>query len=611
MSWWGVADQRSQSQQKTAATAPPSVAHQGAPERISIVAYHAEGVQAHELCDGDRAVIGRSSNCDLSIADQSLSRQHAAFTRQGNDVQVRDLGSTNGLHQGGERVTQATLAPGDEIAVGNITVRVQAAAAPGAVASGLQGQTETMVQLEHELRRARAFARSLTVFVLEASKPLSHWVGILRAHLRPGDTVCAQGPNAALGCLLELTPSQAEGLAQTIVQELKAAGVEVRCGLAPYPNCGASVHALIASAFEASRQASPEQPVATAALESETRSAHTVGVIVRSPSMKALYELLERVSRHTLPVLLLGETGTGKEVVARALHDMSARRDRPLQVVNCAAIPPNLVESVLFGHERGAFTGAVRRSKGVFETADGGTVFLDEIGELAPPAQAALLRVLETRRFTRVGAANELEVDVRIVAATHRNLDEMAEAGAFRSDLLHRLNAIAIQLPPLRERREEIAPLAESFLQSARERWGVRAEEIEQDALQRLLSYDWPGNVRELRNVIERAAAVALGAQLTMADLPDRLRVEIASPDGPAHPVTASASAESLASMPFKEHMGRLEAELLEEALRHTDGNRQDAAALLKLPLRTFSRKLATHGISKRRDTDTPPADGD
>jgi two-component system, NtrC family, response regulator AtoC len=308
-----------------------------------------------------------------------------------------------------------------------------------------------------------------------------------------------------------------------------------------------------------------------------------------SPAMRDVRTLLHRVAESDLPVMICGETGTGKELAARELHGASPRSNGPLHVLNCGAIPRNLIESTLFGHERGAFTGAERARPSIFEEANGGTVFLDEVGELPLSAQAALLRVLESRRLTRVGSNREIDVDVRIISATHRDLHAMAARGEFRADILHRLCVIAIEIPPLRSRREEIAQLARHFLTQER-----KALEIDPRALSVLETYDWPGNVRELRNVMARAAVLAQGPCIT--------QVELLSSLGPrqkdslfyqAGPLSA-ASERFASSETLRMRLEAVEREAVFRALEQTGGNQKRAAQLLGIPLRTIERRLQT-----------------
>jgi DNA-binding NtrC family response regulator len=302
--------------------------------------------------------------------------------------------------------------------------------------------------------------------------------------------------------------------------------------------------------------------------------------------MQELRALLHRLADRKLPVLVLGETGTGKELAARELHMAGARRSGPLRVVNCAALPENLIESILFGHERGAFTGADRARAGVFEEARGGTVFLDEVGELSRSAQAALLRVLETQKITRVGASREIDIDVRIVAATHRDLEAMANAGEFRLDLLHRLNAVSVELPPLRARAEDLGPLVRHFLSQAAAEWGAGPTSIDDEVLDALKRYAWPGNIRELRNVLARAVAIAEGDRITLRDVPDRVRpADRATPNLP--------QTRTVEALDLRDHLRKVERDLILGALERTEGNQRRAAELLGLPQRTFERRLA------------------
>jgi DNA-binding NtrC family response regulator len=308
--------------------------------------------------------------------------------------------------------------------------------------------------------------------------------------------------------------------------------------------------------------------------------------VIDGPLVKRLYEQVERVAKANVPVLVLGETGSGKEHVAISLHAQSSCSSGPFVVANCGAIPPSLLEATLFGHERGAFTGAVARSVGLLERASGGTLFLDEVGELTMTAQAALLRAVETQRICRVGSPVEVPIDVRFVAATHCDLDAMVQDGAFRKDLYFRLNGVKLLVPPLRERMDEIEALVHVFIERARHEWGARARTISADALDVLSGYGWPGNVRQLRHAIERAALLCAGESIEPSHLPEYVFAR------PVQPKEAPSLVESFTDLSLRTQVEKFEAALLEEALKRTGGSRKAAARLLRIPLRTLFRKL-------------------
>ncbi len=257
----------------------------------------------------------------------------------------------------------------------------------------------------------------------------------------------------------------------------------------------------------------------------QDRQSSFMGIIGRDPKLTQVFRLIEDVAATDATVLIQGESGTGKELAARAIHDLSPRKDKPFMVINCSAYPATLLESELFGHEKGAFTGALKQRPGRFEQADGGTVFLDEIGEISSSAQVKLLRVLQTQRFERVGGERTVDVDVRIVAATNKNLLEEVKAGRFREDLYYRLDVIPVRLPPLRERGNDVALLARHFLGRFSEEQGKPITEISPKAMRLLLDYHWPGNVRELENVVEQATVLAKSSVISPEELPARLKI--------------------------------------------------------------------------------------
>ncbi len=314
-------------------------------------------------------------------------------------------------------------------------------------------------------------------------------------------------------------------------------------------------------------------------------SLHEGGVfIARSLLMRRVMDSIRQIADSTAPVVISGESGTGKELAARTIHELSSRREGPYLGINCAAIPENLLESELFGHERGAFTGAERRHEGCFEQANGGTLLLDEIAETRPELQAKLLRVIEERKLRRVGGSGEVPFDVRIIAASNRDLGQAVREGTFREDLFYRINVLSIQMPALRDRTEDIPLLVNAFIQQFTEGGTKRIVGVEDTCLDALMSHPWPGNIRQLRNVIERAVIYAKGPLITLNDLPPDFRNVSVSPRGAAHiNVKLGSSAEEV------------ERELVLRTLEFVGGNKTLAAKILKLSPKTLYNKLARY----------------
>ncbi|MCB9623519.1 MAG: sigma 54-interacting transcriptional regulator, partial [Sandaracinus sp.] len=409
---------------------------------------------------GETLVVGRSSPADVVLEERSLSRGHARLTWEENALRVEDLGSTNGTFVDGERITHASVEPGSTLRLGGVEARLHVSRfAPSPDASDSEALDSALAS---ELRRGEVFGRSTAVLALRDPTGERDLANVLRSSLRPTDR-CV--PYAATIALVMLAEVELGGVLAWVDRLRSVAHpTPLVVGASVGPVCGDDPHTLVQGALTALRRATLREVAFAPSKRPRTtpRTGDSVAddVVVESPPMRALHATLDRVARTKLPVLVLGETGAGKEHVAKALHERGHRSSGPFRAVNCAALPSSLLESTLFGHEKGAFTGATERAAGLFEQADGGTVFLDEVGELPLPAQAALLRVLETKKLVRVGGTKELEVDVRVVAATHRDLEGMVEAGTFRADLLYRLDALTLEVPPLRERVEDVAPLA-------------------------------------------------------------------------------------------------------------------------------------------------------
>jgi DNA-binding NtrC family response regulator len=310
------------------------------------------------------------------------------------------------------------------------------------------------------------------------------------------------------------------------------------------------------------------------------------GLVGHSTAMRSLFQLLETVAATSSTVLITGETGTGKELAARAIHHNSPRRTNRFVAINCSAIPETLLEAELFGHVRGAFTGAVGTRQGRFEQAHKGTLFLDEVGTMSPALQAKLLRVLQEREFERVGDSHTIKIDVRVIAATHSDLKKMVAEGLFREDLFYRLNVIPVQLPPLRERREDVPLLAQHFLQKLGVESGRGQVTISQEALRRLMAYDWPGNVRQLENVVERALAFSNGRmQIDVPDLSPEIRTQPA-------PADSSDVWFPEGGVDFDSYIDAVELALIRRSLERTQGNKRQAAKLLNLKRTTLIEKL-------------------
>ena len=329
----------------------------------------------------------------------------------------------------------------------------------------------------------------------------------------------------------------------------------------------------------------PGEPLAQKSLTQAPETMHNFqGILSRSPAMQAVFQIIENAAETTATVLVRGESGAGKELVARAIHHLSARRQQPFLAINCAALSSNLLESELFGHVRGAFTGAVKDHQGLFQRAQGGTLFLDEVAELPLELQAKLLRVLQERNCLPVGGHKIIDVDVRIVAATHRSLREEVKAGRFREDLMYRLRVVPIFIPPLRERREDIGLLIWHFIREHNAENFRQIERIEPLAMRLLLDYPWPGNIRELQNVVEYAFAVGRGTTLRLSELPPEFRELQLDRRSPVVKSTAKV-------------VGADEQQALQQALRQSQGKVSEAAASLGMSRATFWRKRRLYGV--------------
>jgi transcriptional regulator with GAF, ATPase, and Fis domain len=523
---------------------PPPAPDESKGQRYVLLVVADGKFATHPLPDHGKVVIGRSQSSDVRIDDPSISRHHAAL-HIGDEIRVEDLGSANGTRLRDARLVSQSpvdsletvelmdrrldagrpveVSPGDVIQLGSTTVVVQHGAA-GQRPRRLWAHGYFEGRLEEECARGERSRSSFAVarIHVEASAPRRAVEEVLAAATRSVDTVAAYGPGEYELLIVDADGPTASEVHQRIVTQLAGFGIEPRVGMAHFPQDGRSPESLLAKAC--ARVRGP----------AEAGEAPLGPVVVLDPAMQRLHSLAERIADSTISVLLLGETGVGKDVLAETIHRRSPRAGKPFLRLNCAALSETLLESELFGHERGAFTGAVQAKPGLIETANGGTVFLDEIGELPGAIQAKLLRVLEDAAVLRVGGVKPRPINVRFMAATNRDLEHEVSAGAFREDLFFRISGVSLIIPPLRERAVEIEPMTRAFISLVARKTGRFEEpELGADALAMILQYAWPGNIRELRNVVERAMLLCGRGPITAEHLP----VEKMGATLPARPV--------------------------------------------------------------------------
>ena len=559
--------------------------------RVYLLVFERGSSRVFELPTAGEIVIGRGDTAELVLSDHAVSRRHATVRVDDETVMLTDLGSHNGTFINGKRLagTQA-LHSGDSLAICSATLVLYTSTPLTSHARWLE-YPALRERFDEELERSIRYQRPVAVICgLLGSAADREAANRALVSLRGLDHGAWVDPMQLVILAPETGRDEAEAMAKRVSEMLRH--IEIRIGYAVCPMDGHDADSLIISARAAAAGASTGS-VAGAATSLRTYRIGTRNVIVADPAMARLYALVARLARVDLPVLITGETGSGKELAATMLHERSPRHDKPLVALNCAAIQESLVESELFGHERGAFSGAVGAKPGLLETAHGGTVFLDEIGELPPASQAKLLRVLETKRLTRVGDVREREIDVRLVAATNRNLQDEVDAGRFRQDLLFRLNAATLQVPPLRERDRELGLLAELFLSEACRAANHPPIAIDPDALALLANYRWPGNVRELKNVMEYFAATLPGGKLLAAHVSERLGPHAALPQHSSGPRAPRMF------VPIADEIRALEIQRMTQALDAAGGNQTRAAELIGMPLRTFFTKMRQYNLRK------------
>jgi DNA-binding NtrC family response regulator len=471
------------------------------------------------------ATVGRSEECDIHLRDPRLSRVHLIVRCRDGALEVEDNGSRNGTVVGGESLRSGVpraVQIGDEISIGGVQLVVQYSVGRSKHHRVLaHGVFE--LRLASECARAGAHGGTFVVMRVRAHEgsPVGEIEAAIARSMQKDDVLALYAERDYEVLFVGMTPNEARTVADELRAHLATEGLGADVLVASFPADGRSQEALM-TALTTPAVVEPE-----------------AGDVVRSGALARLEPLVAKVAAGSISVLVLGETGVGKEVLARRLHERSPRAKKPLVCLNCASLSESLLESELFGHEKGAFTGAVTAKTGLLEAASGGTAFLDEIGEMPLTLQAKLLRVIEQREIVRVGAVTPRAIDVRFVSATNRDLEEEIARGRFRGDLYYRLNAFTLVIPPLRERVDEIEPLARHFVRRACRAANRPVLDIGPDALQILLAYDWPGNVRELRNVIERAALLCAGRVITPEHLPlEKMRRVVTyrgAPTPPSH----------------------------------------------------------------------------
>jgi two-component system, NtrC family, response regulator AtoC len=557
--------------------------------RYRLLVFSGESVTSQMLPPSGDVVIGRSEECHVQVDVPALSRRHALI-RVGPPMTVEDLGSSNGTRLRGRKLDASERAPlslGDAIELGPVTLVVQRAAKTEVADRPRRLWTHAYFEgrLEEECARAEISGVPFAVLRLQLEGAASPGIvqKVLNDSIAATDVIASYGPGEYEAIVFGAKPT---AVAKKLKEALDAAGAPVRMGHAVYGPDGKDPDRLFSEACARIESAPGAE---------EVTQNQAPGIIVKDPQMEALHALVKRVAMSDIPVLLLGETGVGKEVFAEAVHNNSVRKRGPFLRLNCAALTETLLESELFGHEKGAFTGAVKAKAGLLESATTGTVLLDEIGEMPLSTQAKLLRVLEQKEVIRVGDVKPRPIDVRFVAATHRDLELHIEKGTFRKDLYFRLNGVTLVIPALRERVQEVEGLAKYFIGRAARQFHRNPEPtLSPEALGMLKSYAWPGNLREMRNVLERATLLCNGNIIGPEDLPGE---KFASPalihNRPSQPMPAMPGS---GTPEFEAERQRIM-----QALETNGGNQTLAARALGISRRTMLNRLDAYAIPRPR----------
>ncbi|MFN7935354.1 MAG: sigma 54-interacting transcriptional regulator [Bryobacteraceae bacterium] len=589
------------------------------PERVCALTAIAGPLRGAVFPIGQALTIGRSRQNDITLDDRLVSRKHCRLETRPEGVLLLDLESENGTHRNGSAVKEAVLAIGDELRVGQSVFLCEGAARAAHPQAGestvvlrvddspylradatlqptarVLSDVKVLLGIGSALPTAKGLAdvrRTLVEKVAQALPARSVFLivdgeEIPEAIPQAGRELMEQVREQRVSILTELDGNR---LAAPLIAFQRLVGVlyaESDSALhEEHLDLLAGIAGMAASAVESAlKLASLEEEKSE--LERELQIAHDM--VGESGALETVLKMISRAAPTDASVLILGESGTGKELAARALHRNSKRSGHRFVAINCAAIPETLIEAELFGHERGAFTGATQLRRGRLEEASGGTLFLDEIGELVPPVQSKLLRFLQEREFQRVGGNRPVRVDVRVIAASNRDLEAMARSGGFRQDLFYRLHVIAIQIPPLRERSSDIPLLAQSFLHKHRNLCTHRVTGISASAMRYLKEYSWPGNVRELENAIQRAMVMGSGLEIQPEDLPENVLESAAG----------GVSEESAGT--YHEEVRRAKQRILQTALDQAKGNISEAARRMGLHPNNLHRMMKTLGVKGR-----------
>jgi len=556
-----------------------------AEKKFSLLVVRDGEASTYPLGNSGRLSIGRATEADVRVDHRSVSREHAALYL-GDTLHIEDLDSANGTRvrdvplKPRERVE---VFPDDVIDLGAVLLVVQYRR----LEQRLRRSCDLAffeLRIEEECERAQRSGLSFSVARVEAEGGLgAHAIQLLLASdLEQADLVASQGASGYLILLPSVTAAEAGVRVERCVDRLTKRGLAVRTDLKHWPEDGRTAAELLG------RKPVPPPPSSAPRLGND--------FIVHDEVMRRVCKLLGRVADSELSVVLLGETGVGKELCAELVHDLSPRANKRFLRLNCAALSESLLEAELFGHERGAFTGAIADKPGLLESADGGTIFLDEIGDMPLATQIKLLRVLEAREVLRVGARSPRPIDIRVLAASHRDLGEHITNGLFREDLFYRLNGISVIVPPLRERIDDIEPLALHFLARYTKK-GRATPSLSVASVDWLEAHFWPGNVRELRNLMERALILCEGDLV----LPEHLPLD--RPRSSAPPMGhRSSSAQPPGAL--REEVKSLERERIEHALAECQGNQRRAAEKLGLSRGALLRRLELLQIARPRKRD-------